>query len=54
MQVQKKHFRSWLRGGSTWLRGGSIEPVEPPLATGMETYQLQLITVKYEIHNFEI
>ena len=37
MQVQKKHFRSWLRGGgSTWLRGGSIEPVEPPLATGMD------------------
>ena len=23
-------------GGSTWLRGGSIEPVEPPLATGMD------------------
>ena len=28
MQVQKKHLMSWLRGGS-------IEPVEPPLATGM-------------------
>ena len=22
MQVQKKHFRSWLRGVRTWLRGG--------------------------------
>ena len=33
MQVQKKHFRSWL-GGFDLAEGGLIEPVEPPLATG--------------------